>query len=163
MRLWGVAGYKNAGKTGLVERLVRELTSRGLTVSTLKHAHHSFDLDQHGRDSHRHRVAGAHQVLIASDERWALMTEARQAPDLADLLARLDPVDVVILEGWKAGDHHKIEAHRAEAGHALIAPGDPHVQVVATDVPDTVRDQVDVPVIALDDTAALADFILAAP
>ena len=101
MNLFGVTGWKNAGKTGLMERLVTEITGRGFTVSTLKHAHHSFDVDHPGKDSHRHRVAGASQVLLASGTRWALMTELRDEPEptLADLIAKLDPVDLILVEG----------------------------------------------------------------
>ena len=159
MRVFGVTGFKNAGKTGLMERLVREITGRGFTVSTLKHAHHSFDVDHPGKDSHRHRVAGASQVLLSSRNRWALMTELRDADEapLADLLARLDPVDLVLIEGYKRDRHPKIEAYRGETGHPLLAPEDDTIRAVATDT------SVDVPcrVFDLDDTAAIADFILA--
>ena len=159
MILYGVTGWKNTGKTGLMERLVTEFTARGLTVSTLKHAHHTVDVDQPGKDSRRHRDAGAHQVLLASANRWALMTELRGAPEppLSDLLARLDPVDLVLVEGYKRDRHRKIETHRAAAGHALLAPTDPTVRAVATDTPL----EVDRPTFPLDDTAAIADFILA--
>jgi len=109
MKVFGVVGYKNAGKTGLMERLVTEITGRGFTVSTLKHAHHSFDIDQQGKDSYRHRDAGAHQVLLASGARWALMTELRDndEPSLTALLTRLDPVDLVLAEGYKRDAHAK--------------------------------------------------------
>lgn len=159
MRIYGVVGYKNAGKTGLMERLVTEITGRGFSVSTLKHAHHSFDVDQPGKDSHRHRVAGAHQVLLSSGNRWALMTELRDAPEppLATLLTQLAPVDLVLVEGYKRDSHPKIEAHRAETRHPLIAPDDPTVRAVASDHPL----ELDRPVFDLNDTAAIADFILA--
>ena len=103
MKIYGVTGWKNAGKTGLMERLVAEITSRGLSVSTIKHAHHSFDVDHPGKDSHRHRVAGAHEVLLASKNRIALMQELRdqEEPELAHLLTRLSPVDLVLIEGYK--------------------------------------------------------------
>ncbi|MGR3434015.1 MAG: molybdopterin-guanine dinucleotide biosynthesis protein B [Shimia sp.] len=158
-RVFGVTGWKNAGKTGLMERLVGELTRRGLTISTLKHAHHSFDVDHPGRDSHRHREAGAHQVLISSEARWALMTESRGAPEprLSDLLRRLAPVDLVLIEGWKRDPHPKIEAWRAETAHPLIAPRDPTIRAVASDAPL----ELDRPVFDLDDTSAIADFVLA--
>ncbi len=159
MRIYGVVGYKNAGKTGLVERLVAEIAGRGFSVSTLKHAHHAFDVDQPGTDSHRHRIAGARQVLLASGVRWALMTELRGAaePPLADLLARLDPVDLVLIEGWKGEGHPKIEARRAAAGNPPLAPGDPGIRAIAADhpVPDAGR-----PVFELDDTAGIAGFVL---
>ena len=158
MKLYGIVGYKNAGKTGLMERLVTEITGRGFSVSTLKHAHHTFDVDQPGKDSHRHRVAGAHQVLLASGTRWALMTELRDAPEppLSDLLTRLDPVDLVLVEGYKRDAHPKVEAHRAVTGNPLIARDDDTVRAVASDTPlDLGR-----PVFDLNDTKTIADFIL---
>ena len=159
MNLFGVTGWKNAGKTGLMERLVTEITGRGFTVSTLKHAHHSFDVDHPGKDSHRHRVAGASQVLLASGTRWALMTELRDEPEptLADLIAKLDPVDLVLVEGYKRDTHPKIEAFRTQTGNPLIALNDPTIKAIATDTPlDINRPQFD-----LDNTTAVADFILA--
>jgi len=159
LKLYGVVGWKNAGKTGLMERLVAEIAGRGLTVSTVKHAHHSFDVDQPGKDSHRHRVAGAHEVLLASRSRFALMHEIRDAPEptLDELLARLAPVDLVLIEGYKRDRHPKIEAFRAVTGNPLIAPEDPTVRAVASDV----ALELDRPVFDLDDTGAIADFILA--
>ncbi|WP_322894426.1 MULTISPECIES: molybdopterin-guanine dinucleotide biosynthesis protein B [unclassified Yoonia] len=159
MRVYGIVGYKNAGKTGLMERLVTEIAGRGFTVSTLKHAHHSFDVDHPGKDSYRHRQAGAQQVLLASRDRWALMTELRGAdePPLADLLAQLDPVDLVLVEGYKRDTHPKVEAFRAVTGNPLIAKDDPTVRAVASDTALTL----DRPVFDLNDTSAIADFILA--
>jgi len=135
VKVFGVIGWKNSGKTTLVERLVAEITARGLTVSTIKHAHHSVDVDQPGRDSFRHREAGAHEVILASPRRMALMRELRGAPEpgLADLLARLTPVDLVLVEGFKRETHAKIEAHRRATGKALIASGDKTVLAVASD------------------------------
>ncbi|WP_419740454.1 molybdopterin-guanine dinucleotide biosynthesis protein B [Ruegeria sp.] len=158
MRIYGVTGWKNAGKTGLMERLVAEITGRGYTVSTVKHAHHSFDVDQPGRDSHRHRMAGASEVLLASGQRVALMQELRGAeePTLACLLARLSPVDLVLIEGYKRERHHKVEAFRAEPGNDLIAPSDDTIRAVASDTPL----DLDRPVFDLNDTATIADFIL---
>lgn len=158
MRIYGVVGWKNAGKTGLMERLVTELTARGLSVSTVKHAHHSFDVDHPGKDSHRHRVAGATEVLLASRNRFALMHELRDAPEppLEWLLSRLSPVDLVLVEGYKRDPHPKVEAHRAETGNPLIAPGDPTVRAVASNVPLSL----DRPVFDLNETRAIADFIL---
>ncbi|AAV93626.1 molybdopterin-guanine dinucleotide biosynthesis protein B [Ruegeria pomeroyi] len=158
MRIYGVTGWKNAGKTGLMERLVAEITGRGLTVSTVKHAHHSFDVDHPGRDSWRHRQAGASEVILASRYRVAQMTELRGAaePPLSELLGRLSPVDLVLIEGYKREGHPKVEAFRAEAGTALIAPGDPTIRAVASDTPLTL----DRPVFDLNDTTAIADFIL---
>ncbi|MEZ5714335.1 MAG: molybdopterin-guanine dinucleotide biosynthesis protein B [Paracoccaceae bacterium] len=159
MRVYGVTGWKNAGKTGLMERLVAEFRSRGLTVSTVKHAHHAFDVDQAGTDSFRHRAAGAGQVLLSSSRRWALMTELGDAPEpgLDRLLAQLAPCDLVLVEGFKTAGHPKIEAHRAVTGQPLIAPGDMSVRAVASDSALTL----DRPVFDLDDTAAIADFIAA--
>ena len=158
MKIYGVTGWKNAGKTGLMERLVAEITHRGLSVSTIKHAHHSFDVDHPGKDSHRHRIAGAHEVLLASKNRIALMQELRNhhEPDLVHLLARLSPVDLVLIEGYKRDSHPKVEAHRAVTGQPLIAPNDETIRAVASDLPLTL----DRPVFDLNDTTALADFIL---
>jgi molybdopterin-guanine dinucleotide biosynthesis protein B len=158
MNVFGVTGWKNAGKTGLMERLVVEIIGRGYTVSTLKHAHHTFDVDHPGKDSHRHRIAGASQVLLASTERWALMNEHRgtQEPSLPELLAKLDPVDLILIEGWKRDSHPKVEAWRAETGNPLIAPNDPTILAVASDI----GLEIDCPVFDLDDTAVVADFIL---
>jgi molybdopterin-guanine dinucleotide biosynthesis protein B len=158
MRVYGVTGWKNAGKTGLMERLVSEITGRGFSVSTVKHAHHTFDVDHPGKDSHRHRVAGASEVILASRTRVAQMTELRGAeePPLADLLDRLAPVDLVLIEGYKRDTHPKVEAWRAETGNPLIAPGDPHIKAVASDTPI----ELDRPVFDLNDTKAVADFIL---
>ncbi|MEO1108590.1 MAG: molybdopterin-guanine dinucleotide biosynthesis protein B [Pseudomonadota bacterium] len=159
MRIYGVTGWKNAGKTGLMERLVAEITGRGFSVSTVKHAHHSFDVDQPGRDSHRHRMAGASEVLLASGQRVALMQELRGAsePALDDLLARLSPVDLVLIEGYKREPHPKVEAFRAEPDNALIARDDRTIRAVASDTPLNL----DRPVFDLNDTVAIADFILA--
>ena len=158
MRLYGVVGWKNAGKTGLMERLVAAFTARGLTVSTIKHAHHTTDVDQPGKDSHRHRQAGASQVILASAAHWALMTELRgqQEPSLRALLAELAPVDLVLIEGYKTEPHPKIEAHRAATGQPLLATGDPTIRAVASDT----QLDIDRPVFDLDDTKAIADFIL---
>lgn len=159
MRVYGITGWKNSGKTTLVERLVAEFVARGFAVSTIKHAHHGFDLDHPGKDSYRHRAAGAGQVLVASRRRWALMTElpAEEEPRLADLLARLDPVDLVLVEGYKRDQHPKIEARRAETAQDLIALGDETIEAVASDAPLPGLDR---PVFDLDEIAGIADFIL---
>ena len=162
MNIYGVVGWKNAGKTTLVERLVGEIANRGFTVSTVKHTHHLVDVDRPGKDSHRHRKAGARQVILASSARWALMTELRGAPErpLSQLLSHLDPVDLVIVEGYKRDDHPKVEAWRAETGQPLIAADDPTVRAVASnDTPPAAR-LAGRPVIGLDDIPAIADFIL---
>ncbi|MEO1137960.1 MAG: molybdopterin-guanine dinucleotide biosynthesis protein B [Pseudomonadota bacterium] len=158
MKIYGVVGWKNAGKTGLMERLVTEISSRGFSVSTVKHAHHSFDVDHPGKDSHRHRVAGATEVLLSSRNRYALMHELRneEEPALDSLLGILSPVDLVLIEGYKRDVHPKVEAHRVVTGNPLIAPNDPTVKAVASDTPMTL----DRPVFNLDDTKAIADFIL---
>ena len=157
MKIFGVTGWKNSGKTGLMERLITEFTARGLTVSSIKHAHHSFDIDHPGRDSYRHRDAGARQVLLASRNRWALMHELRDEdePSLGDLLKQLSPVDLVLIEGYKRDRHPKIEAHRKETGQPLIAPEDETIVAVASDTPVAV----DRPVLDLNDTASIANFI----
>ncbi len=158
MRLYGIVGWKNAGKTGLMERLVAEICARGFSVSTVKHAHHVFDVDQPGKDSYRHRTAGATEVLLASRKRFALMHELRDEdePTLDDLLAKLAPVDLVLIEGYKRDAHPKVEAFRAETRNPLIATEDATVRAVASDTPMAL----DRPVFDLDDTAAIADFIL---
>lgn len=157
MKIYGVTGWKNNGKTGLMERLVAEFTARGLTVSTLKHAHHSTDVDQPGTDSYRHRAAGASEVVLVSPNRVAIMQELRGAdePSLTALLARMRPVDLILVEGYKREPHPKIEAHRAEAGTALIAPDDPTIRAIASDTPL----DLDRPVFDLDATPEIADFI----
>jgi len=157
MKVFGITGWKNSGKTGLMERLVAEFTQKGLRVSTIKHAHHDFDVDQPGKDSHRHRKAGASEVLLVSKRRFALMHELRDAPEphLDELLTKLAPVDLVLIEGFKSEAHPKIECHRRETGNALIAPTDPSIKAVARDV----EVQVNCPQFDLNDTRAIANFI----
>lgn len=157
MIVFGIVGWKDTGKTGLVERLVAEFSARGVRVSTLKHAHHAFDVDQSGRDSHRHRLAGARQVLVAGGQRWALMSELRGTaePGLDALLAKLDPADLVLVEGWKTAPHPKISTYRGASGRAVYLDG--WVRAVASDC----AVGTDLPILDLDDTAAIADFIWA--
>ena len=159
MRIIGLAGWSGAGKTTLLTRLIPELRRRGLAVSTLKHAHHAFDVYHPGKDSWEHRAAGAAQVLVASARRWALMTELRDAPEptLAELLAQFAPVDLVIIEGFKREAHPKIEVHRAANGKPWLHPEDAHIGAVASDVPPPADAP---PWIALDDTGAIADAVL---
>ena len=159
MKVFGVVGWKNSGKTGLMERLVTEISARGFTVSTIKHAHHSFDVDQPGKDSFRHRAAGATEVLLASQTRWAMMAELRDAPEpsLGDLLERMSPVDLVLVEGYKRDGHDKIEAHRRETGQGLLALEDPTVCAVASDSDPS---GLSCPVFDLNDTVRIADFVL---
>ncbi|WP_294228318.1 molybdopterin-guanine dinucleotide biosynthesis protein B [uncultured Shimia sp.] len=158
MQVYGVVGWKNSGKTGLMERLVTEITARGISVSTVKHAHHSFDVDHPGKDSHRHRMAGASEVLLASKSRWALMHELRDEdePTLEELLGKLSDVDLVLVEGYKRDAHPKVEAHRRETGNSLISPGDPTIRAIASDV----SLDCEKPIFDLNDTKAIADFIL---
>jgi molybdopterin-guanine dinucleotide biosynthesis protein B len=159
LRLIGLAGWSGAGKTTLMTRLIPEFATRGLTVSTLKHAHHAFDIDRPGKDSYAHRSAGARQVLVASASRWALMTELRGAPEpgLAELLRRLDVVDLVIVEGFKRDAHPKLEVHRAANGKPWLHPEDRYVAAIAADVtPPEDR----LPRAHLDDIAAVADLVL---
>lgn len=159
-RVFGITGWKNSGKTTLTERLVTELTQRGFTVSTIKHAHHDFDIDVPGTDSFRHRAAGASEVAIVSAHRWAVMHEARGAaePTLAEILSRLSPCDVVLVEGYKRDDHLKIEARRKDTvTRAPLAETDPRIVAVATDF---VVDDTTLPAFHLDDIAAIADFIV---
>lgn len=160
MKIYGVTGWKNTGKTGLMERLVTEITGRGLRVSTVKHAHHATDIDHPGRDSFRHRQAGATEVIVASPLRWAVMHELRgeEEPGLTALLARLSPVDLVLIEGYKSAPHPKIECHRAAAGRGLLAPENASIRAVAS---DSAHPGLALPVFDLDDTAAIAGFILA--
>jgi molybdopterin-guanine dinucleotide biosynthesis protein MobB len=159
VRLYGITGWKNAGKTTLMERLVGEIVGRGLTVSTVKHAHHAFDVDAAGKDSFRHRAAGARQVLVASRVRWALMTELRGAPEpeLGALVAQLAPVDLVLVEGFKRDRHPKLEVRRAATAQNLIAEGDPTIEAVVSDMP---LPGLAVPVFGLDDVAGVAGFVL---
>ncbi len=160
MRVIGLAGWSGAGKTTVLTRVIPELARRGVSVSTVKHAHHAFDLDTPGKDSHAHREAGAREVLISSERRWALMRELRDEPEasLPDLLARLSPVDLVIVEGFKREPHVKIEIHRAANGKPPLHLGDETIVAIASDVSfaDAGR-----PVVGIDDIAAIADIMLA--
>ena len=159
MRIIGLAGWSGAGKTTLLARLIPDIITRGLTVSTVKHAHHAFDVDQPGKDSHTHRLAGATEVLVASQRRFALIHELRQEsePRLPDLLAKLAPVDLVIIEGYKRDPHPKLEVYRASVGKPLIHPDDPHVVAIASDVE---LPGARVPRVSLDDTDAIIDILL---
>lgn len=159
MKIFGLAGWSGAGKTTLVTRLLPELTGRGLRVSTMKHAHHNFDVDKPGKDSYEHRASGATEVLVTSANRWALMHELRGAaePTIEELVPRMTPVDLLLIEGFKAHAHDKLEVYRASVGKPLLARDDPHIVAVASDapVPDAPRPWID-----LDDIGAIADFIV---
>ncbi len=161
MKLFGVAGWSGSGKTTLLVRLIPELVGRGLRVSTIKHAHHAFDVDQPGKDSFRHREAGATEVLIGSANRWALMHELRGDPELtlADMIARMSPVDLLIIEGFKHGPHPKLEVWRESVGKPLLQPNDPTIRAV---VSDGSAQGLAVPVLSLEDVAGVADFIMGA-
>jgi molybdopterin-guanine dinucleotide biosynthesis adapter protein len=158
-RVFGITGWKNSGKTTLTERLIAEFTRRGFRVSTVKHAHHDFDIDREGADSYRHRLAGAAEVAIVSGRRWALMHELRgeDEPKLEEILARLAPCDLVLVEGYKRESHPKIETRRRDAKDtAPLSAIDPNIRAVAAD------HQVDgekIPVFPIDDVTAIADFI----
>lgn len=159
-RIIGLAGWSGAGKTTLLGKLIPLLVSRGVRVSTLKHAHHAFDVDVPGKDSHNHRIAGASEVLVSSGRRWALMHELRDEAEatLGDLLPRLSPVDLVIVEGFKREPHRKFEIHRAANGKPPLHPGDPSIVAIASDIgfPQAAR-----PVVDLDDIEAVAGLALA--
>ena len=158
-RVIGVAGFKNAGKTTLVERLVSDLTGRGYRISTVKHAHHSFDIDHEGRDSFRHRKAGASEVAVVSRHRWAIIHESRDdsEPTLDEILAKLAPCDLVIVEGYKRDAHDKIEVRNLALDHPKLAGDDPTVVAIAANGP--VGDA-PVPVFDRDDVKTLSDFII---
>jgi molybdopterin-guanine dinucleotide biosynthesis adapter protein len=157
-RVIGVAGFKNAGKTTLVEKLVQALSVRGHVIATVKHAHHSFDIDQEGRDSFRHRKAGAMEVAVVSRHRWAIMHEARGEPEpsLNDILAKLGPCDLVIVEGYKRDGHDKIEVRNIMLDHPPLAGDDKTIVAIAA---NGVIASPPVPVFDRDDVAALAAFI----
>ena len=159
MRVLGLAGWSGAGKTTLLRALIPALTARGLRVSTIKHAHHEFDVDQPGKDSWLHRQAGATEVLVGSARRWALLHELRDEPepDLPTLLARLSPVDLVLVEGFKRSPVPKIEVHRAAAGKPLLHPDDPAIVAIAADPLVAAP----IPCVKLDDVEAVAGLVLA--
>jgi len=160
MRIIGLAGWSGAGKTTLVAKLIPAIIARGLTVSTVKHAHHGFDVDRPGKDSFTHRAAGATEVLVASALRFALLHELRGSaePPFTELLAKMAPVDLVLVEGFKREPHPKIEVYRAANGKPLIYPEDPQVIAIASDAPVA---GVPLPQVSLDDVAAIADLVLA--
>jgi molybdopterin-guanine dinucleotide biosynthesis protein B len=159
MRIIGLAGWSGSGKTTLLGKVIPRLTARGMTVSTVKHAHHAFDLDQPGKDSHSHRMAGATEVLVGSATRWALVHELRGAaePTLGELLAKLTPVDLVIVEGYKRETHPKLEVHRAALGKRLLQPEDPRIVAVASDQP---LPDATVPVVDLNDVDGIVEILL---
>ena len=159
MRIIGLAGWSGSGKTTLIKKLIPRLIARGIAVSTLKHAHHGFDLDQPGKDSFFHRAAGATEVIISSAKRWAILHELREQPewDLAALVGKMSPVDLVLVEGFKRDAFPKLEIHRIANGKPLIYTEDPHIVAVAS---DSALPQAKVPVVDLNDIEAIADLLL---
>jgi molybdopterin-guanine dinucleotide biosynthesis protein B len=157
-KVFGFAGYSGSGKTTLIEQLIPRLTQRGLSVSLIKHAHHSFDIDKPGKDSYRHREAGAAEVLITSSQRWVLMRELRDEaePDMHTQLARLSPCDLVLVEGYKFSAIPKLEVYRASCGKPMLSPHDANIVAVATDAPV----QTALPTLNLNDPDAIAAFLL---
>jgi molybdopterin-guanine dinucleotide biosynthesis protein B len=160
MRIIGLAGWSGSGKTTLVTGVIPVLVGRGLKVATVKHAHHEFDTDQPGKDSWLHRRAGASEVAIVSSRRWAIVHElnSEAEPPLTEILAKLSPVDLVIVEGFKRHSHPKLEVYRAAVGKPLLHPDDDCIVAVATDAP---LPQAEVPVVMLDDFAGIADMLQA--
>jgi molybdopterin-guanine dinucleotide biosynthesis protein B len=160
MKLIGLAGWSGAGKTTLIERVIPVLRQRGLRISTLKHAHHRFDMDEKGKDSWRHREAGAEEVLIASAGRWALLHELRGAPEptLPDLVAKLAPVDLVLIEGWRNGDHAKVEVWRKDNGKPFLYPDDANIRGLVSDTADCPTDR---GFVLSSDIDAVADLLMA--
>lgn len=159
MRIIGLAGWSGSGKTTLLTRLIPALMARGLTVSTVKHAHHTFDVDQPGKDSHTHRMAGATEVIVASEKRFALIHELRGAPEfsLGRLLRKLSPVDLVLIEGYKRDPHPKLEVYRASLGKPLLHPDDPAIVAI---VSDAWLSGAGVPVVGFGDIEAIVDLLL---
>jgi molybdopterin-guanine dinucleotide biosynthesis protein B len=160
MRIIGLAGWSGSGKTTLITKLIPRLIARGVLVSTLKHAHHGFDLDQPGKDSFFHRAAGATEVIISSAKRWAILHELREEPEwnLRSLVAKMSPVDLVLVEGFKRDAFPKLEIHRAANNKPLIHLEDPHIVAIASDI---ALPQAKVPVIDLNDIETIADLLLA--
>ncbi|MCO5099534.1 MAG: molybdopterin-guanine dinucleotide biosynthesis protein B [Burkholderiaceae bacterium] len=159
MKVFGFAGYSGSGKTTLIEQLIPRFVLRGLRVSLVKHAHHLFDIDKPGKDSYRHREAGASEVLITSDQRWVLMHELRDEPEpsLHEQLQRFSPCDIVLVEGYKHAVIPKLEVHRPSLGKEPLHPNDPNIVAVASDAPVATR----LPQLDLNDPDAIVEFILA--
>ena len=159
MKVLGIAGWSGSGKTTLVTSLVLEFVERGFSVSTVKHAHHDFDLDQPGKDSHKHRSAGAREVMVGSGTRWALTHELRGGPEptLERLLQKMTRVDLVLVEGFKFGDHEKIEVYRAGHSNTRLYPDDPRVIAIVT---DTLLSGVDRPVFNSHDITEISEFVV---
>ena len=165
MKFFGISGWSGSGKTTLLIKLIPALKERGLKVSTIKHAHHRFDVDKPGKDSYRHREAGATEVLISSHHRWALLHELENEgePSLRELTAHMSPVDILLVEGFKSEPHMKMEIHRPSLGKPLISANDPTILGVATDDPDAIRHSLvaGVELLDLNSVDEIADFVLA--
>lgn len=159
MQVFGLAGWSGSGKTTMMERLLPAISARGISVSTIKHAHHAFDIDKPGKDSFRHREAGAREVMISSTNRWVLMHENRgdAEPTPDELLARMSPVDLVLIEGFKSWPHFKLEIHRRGVGDGVLCHQDPTIVAVASDHQIA---NLHIPVIDLADTETIVDFVL---
>jgi len=157
MKEFGLAGWSGSGKTRLIMRLLPELIGRGYSVSTIKHAHHNFDIDKPGKDSFEHRQAGALEVMISSEKRWALMHENRIAPEpnAEALIKEMAPVDLILIEGFKDEAHPKLEIHRNGNGKPLLYPNDPNIVAIATDEPL----ETNLPRLDINDILSIADFI----
>jgi molybdopterin-guanine dinucleotide biosynthesis protein B len=153
----GFAGWSGAGKTSLLAKLIPSLNARGFSVSTIKHAHHAFDVDTPGKDSYVHRTSGATEVLVTSSSRWALMHELRGEPEppLSDLLQKMHPVDFILVEGFKRDPHVKIEVHRQVNNKPWLYPGDSSIRAIASDV----RADSPLPCLALDDIESITDLV----
>ena len=166
MNAIGFAGYSGSGKTSLIEQVIPALTQRGLKVSVLKHAHHSFDIDQPGKDSFRHREAGASEVMLVSEKRWVIMHEARgkSEPTMEEMLARFEDCDVVLVEGYKFGALPKIEVYRGqfskEMNTAPMFKNDRQIVAIATDAPEHLREQTALPLLDLNHPEYVAAFIV---
>jgi molybdopterin-guanine dinucleotide biosynthesis protein B len=159
MRIIGIAGWSGAGKTTLLIKVIPRIIARGIKVSTIKHAHHNFDIDRPGKDSHSHRMAGATEVVVGSSRRWAVVHELRGEPEptLAQLIEKITPGDLIVVEGYKRGSHPKLEVHRASMRKPFLHPTDPAIVAVASDEP---LPGLRVPVVDLDDIEAISDVLL---
>ncbi len=159
MKIFGLIGWSGSGKTTLIKALMPALIERGYSVSSMKHTHHDFDMDKPGKDSYEHRMAGARQVLVTGAKRWALLTENSiiTEPPMEELLSRMDPVDLILIEGFKSYSHPKMEIYRSSLGKPLLATNDPTITAVAS---DNMESKIAVPIIELNDVSGIADFII---
>jgi molybdopterin-guanine dinucleotide biosynthesis protein B len=158
MKVFGFAGWSGSGKTTLIEKLIPRLVQRGLRVSLIKHAHHTFDVDQPGKDSHRHRQAGASEILVTSSRRWVLMHELRGSPEPSfdEQIKHISPCDLLLVEGFKFAPIPKLEVWRKETGEALLHPKDPHIVALATDA----KVETKLPVLDINDDEGICDYLV---